>query len=122
MKTLNTVLFSIILFSFITCGSSKEVMNNDISENKVTNNETTKTMTNEGYLEGIIIANEDKNSSCLFYIKELKTNMLLDPINLDKDFKVNNEKVWFTYSSLRMQNRCGNVRPVSIDDIKKREE
>ena len=109
MKTLNTVLFSIILFSFITCGSSKEVMNNDISENKVTNNETTKTMTNEGYLEGIII-------------QELKTNMLLDPINLDKDFKVNNEKVWFTYSSLRMQNRCGNVRPVSIDDIKKREE
>lgn len=122
MKTLNTVLFSMIFFSFITCGSTKETANNDTSENHTTNNETSKAMTNEGYLEGIIIANEDKNSTCAFYIKEMKTNQLLDPINLDKDFKVANKKVWFTYSSLRMQNRCGNIRPISIDDIKKREE
>lgn len=122
MKTLNTVLFSMIFFSFITCGSTKKVANENSSENHVMNNETSKAMTNEGYLEGVIIANKDKNSTCDFYIKEIKTDKLLDPINLDKDFKVADKKVWFTYGPLRMRNRCGNIQPVSIDDIKKREE
>ena len=112
-----SLLFCVIL----ACSSSKKTSeHNAISKNNTSSNN--KMMTTEhkntNFKNGVIIAGE-KNSTCSFLIK-LYDNTLLDPINLEENYKINQLKIIFNYTPLRMRNRCDNANPISLTEIKKR--
>lgn len=81
-------------------------------------------MTSNGFKMGTIVASKEEGD-CPFVIQleeEDKQPYFFDPINLDESFKVNGQKIWFTFGPLRMMNRCEKANPVSIIEIQKREE
>lgn len=66
------------------------------------------------------------NSDCTYVIVDEKTQKKFDPINFSSPeylpFKKNNQLIYYKYRPLRMVNRCYNVQPIEIVDIKKRED
>lgn len=111
------------LISIVSCGSTKNRAETEATgENADTKTETKMSDTNENanFKKGLIVMNEDKSLKCDFYIQDLASKEILDPINLKDEFKVADKKVWFNFSRLRMKNRCGNHLPVSITEIKTR--
>ncbi len=111
------------LFASIGCNSAKQVTS---KENENTTMETAKELIGKGYLEAELVNNNtSKGIGCSTVIKLVnsKSNELLDPINIDEKYpELKNSKIWVKYTSLRMKNRCEEARPVTIVDIKKREE
>ncbi|GAA4116548.1 hypothetical protein GCM10022393_17230 [Aquimarina addita] len=79
-------------------------------------------MLEKGFSKGILKKNGSKR--CPYILTVEKYTYRLDPINLNDFFKSNDvpEKVWVQYSSLKMANRCPDGRPVSIREIKIRNE
>lgn len=67
-----------------------------------------------------------ENSDCTYIIIDEKTRKKFDPINFSSSeyipFKKNNQLIYYKYRPLRMANRCYNVQPIEIVDIKKRED
>ena len=77
---------------------------------------------NDGYLIGTVIYLE--KSKCGYIIIDEKTKTKYDPINIDEDkfneFKTNKNTIYYKYRLLRMMNRCNNVNPIQLVDVKKR--
>ena len=116
MKLLKTFFAIIVLKVCFGCSSVK---------NKETSNTETvvkiDTKENEGYTKGTIVFS-DKANDCAYTLKtDGEDNILYDPINLDKKYEKHDEKVWFTFSPLRMMNRCEKANPIYITDIKKQD-
>ncbi|MFT4662903.1 MAG: hypothetical protein ACI8XB_003196 [Patiriisocius sp.] len=80
-----------------------------------------KNMIEEGYSSGKVVG--DESSDCKFTIDLDDENYtyLLDPINIEDEFKKDGLMIWVKFSALRMQNRCNNANPVNITDIKIKE-
>ena len=71
--------------------------------------------------KALVVANgEQKPCPYLLYLED--EELLLDPINLDDSFKINGQKTWVAYTTLRMMSRCPDTMPIRIESIKKREE
>ena len=122
MKTLGMLVGTLTLFGFIMCSSAKNPI---ASENNVTSPTAVgkaqeKDMSS--FTKGTIVAHKEPNTICSFYLVIEGEEEKLDPVNLKKEFKTDQAKVWFTFNRLRMANRCNNIKPVSLTDIKKREE
>ena len=80
-------------------------------------------MTEAGYLAGtIVMSKEEGDCPVMIRVDGDDSTYYLDPINLDKAMEVENSKVWFKFRPLRMANRCTRANPISLEDIKKREE
>lgn len=122
MKTLYTVLLSCLFLGFITCSSTQSQETSKTNDSQPRQEKKSSQPSLNGFNSGTVILNKEPKSTCSYYLKDAATNTLLDPINLPKDFQRDNLKVWYTSSALRMRNRCGNIKPISIIDIKKREE
>lgn len=104
-------LASIVLVTFLnSCSASKGAKTTSSSQISATE------MKNKGYSEGTLITNKSDGCPVILNVSEIKDN--LDPINISDFLKGElPQKVWVKYSSLRMSNRCGNARPVSITEI-----
>ncbi|MDY8135243.1 hypothetical protein [Aquimarina sp. 2201CG5-10] len=77
-------------------------------------------MVEQGFSKGTLTVN--KSNGCPYILTVEKYKDKLDPINLGDFFKGDMpEKVWVKYASLRMASRCNEARPVSINEISKRE-
>ena len=87
------------------------------------NSEMSAKMIEDGFKMGTIVASKAEGD-CPFTIQMEGEDKpyFLDPINLDESFKKNGQKVWFTFNGLRMMNRCEKANPVSIVEMKKRED
>jgi len=105
----------------MSCCSSTKTTND--TNNSETANMETKKMLEEGYKMGVIVTSR-KEGDCPITIQILdEENYLLDPINIAEMYKViDGDKVWVKYNGLRMMNRCDKANPVSITEIKKRNE
>jgi hypothetical protein len=104
------------LFVLTSCCSAKK---NKTETTVVENNTEAKSMMEQGYLMGEIIASKAEND-CPYVIKSdiEDGTVMYDPINLDAAFMKGGTKVWYKYNGLRMMNRCEKANPVSLVDMK----
>ena len=99
----------------LSCNSSKEIRK---TENKSDINKTD--LIKQGYELGTVHYNE--NSFCDYTIILQETGFHLDPVNFNDDrfnaFREQGKNVIFKYLPLRRTNRCNNIQPVELSDIK----
>jgi len=117
-------IFSIFLgILLISCGSTTRAISESTKEETANTSVKINDMTEEGFFSGTIIYS-DKEGDCAYVIEvdSEDHSYMLDPINLDKSFMKDGEKVWFKFNGLRMMNRCDKANPVSIVEMKKRME
>jgi hypothetical protein len=116
---LTKISLSVLLLSFtvLSCVSSQNQ-----SRNLETN--SAAQMMADGYLPGRIIYS-DLADDCEYTIqlKEGEKDFYyVDPINLDENFRRDNQTVWVKFNGLRRMNRCEKAAPVEITEIKHRDE
>ncbi|MDN3722848.1 hypothetical protein QRD02_00515 [Aequorivita sp. SDUM287046] len=126
---LSKISISILLFGFsvLSCVSSQNKSLN-VETNSPAEIEAKKIlgekMMADGYLPGRIIYS-DLADDCEYTI-QLKDGdkdfYYVDPINLDEIFRRNNLTIWVKFNGLRRMNRCEKAAPVSITEIKNRDE
>lgn len=76
----------------------------------------------EGYVIGQV-SKFDVEGACAYAIKtEGEDSEWLDPTNLGDEFKQNGLIVVFSFTSLRMANRCEKARPIEVIDMSVKEE
>jgi len=114
MSKILPIIVSVLIILAIGCNAKKV----STMDNEMTNKESK--MVEDGYKMGTIQLS-DEESSCPVTIKLADPNYsyLLDPINIDDEFKKNGLEVWLKFNPLRMQNRCENAHPVELSEIKK---
>jgi len=123
MKPIMKIFILTMLLAVAGCDSTKKQAAEEAKMQAQAQAET-KTMNKElisrGYHVGTI--KSIKTEKCSFIIVDEKTGVEFDPINFEEAnfdaMRVNNQKVYYKYTPLRMMNRCGNYQPVSITDCK----
>jgi hypothetical protein len=111
-------LFSLLLvLTLIACSEQKSTTTAAPAVNLV--EPSGDEMAAEGFESGVIMAATD-DSGCDYTIKTKNLTYLLDPTNLEKEFKENGLNVWFKYRPLRMQNRCPEATPVEVSEMRLR--
>ena len=107
-----------------SCDSAKSATTSDQADTKQTETVNEEKLMAEGYMVGTIKLTE--NSDCPCIIIDEKTGAKYDPINMNEkgftEFQLNDSKVYYKCSFLRMKNRCNEAQPVQLTDIKKRED
>lgn len=124
MNVFKSIIALAMLMFFMSCNSQKKVADTS-GDNKEKQSFNSTDLIEQGYKEAIFSEIEGSDINCNKVITIVKSGELLDPINIDEFFKGNyskEENVWVKFSSLRMQNRCTNARPIKIIDIKKRDD
>ena len=116
IRPLNYVVLFCFFICLLSCHTNKKVTD---KENSLSS--TTESLIKKGFKKAIIIKNKSK-SSCALLVSLLDSKELLDPVGIDQNNFKNEEKIWFKFSSLRMKNRCEKARPVSVIEIKKRDD
>lgn len=81
-------------------------------------------MKKEGFKIGVVNFNED--GRCVYTITDQSTNVIYDPVNFMEiaadNLRFDAVTVYFKFRPLRMMNRCENLQPIEITEIKKRED
>ena len=120
MRHINTILILLGLALFTSCNSAKSNVNGE-SEPMATSEENLK-MVEAGFMKGTVI-HSTKEGDCPYVIDvdDANYDYMLDPINLDENYKADGAKIWFKFAGLRMPNRCEKANPVNITEIQTRE-
>ena len=121
------IAFVIFSSMILSCGStqnqSQNMETNSAAEIEAKKVEAKAKMA-EGYLPGRIIYS-DLADDCEYTI-QLKDGekdfYYVDPINLQENFRRNNQTIWVKFNGLRRMNRCEKAAPVEITDIENRDE
>ncbi|WP_299221518.1 hypothetical protein [uncultured Aquimarina sp.] len=108
------------IICFYSCNTTKrtdgKAVNDDKNNSQTINSEK---MLEKGFIKGTLSTNKSKG--CPYILTVEKYADKLDPINIQDFFKNDMpEKVWVKYSDLRMNSRCNDARPVSIQEISTR--
>lgn len=112
---------SIFLFLATTagCDSAKSAATNE-QETKAIETMDDSKLVADGYILASVKYQED--SKCSYILVDEKKNLMYDPINFDAEkfasFKSNDAKVYVKFRGLRMPNRCPNIQPVELTEIK----
>lgn len=113
-----------MLFSLLNCTSTNTAASSDSTPKATTpkNEIQVDQMIENGFSKGTITTN--KSEGCPFILTVDTYSDQLDPINLGDFFKSDEvpDLVWVKFGSLRMPSRCNEARPVSIIEIKVRDE
>ncbi len=100
-------------------GVDKKEATNAKTNSKIMN---AQEMLEKGFNKGTIVTTKS-SGACSYILTIEKYKDKLDPINLTDFFKGDvPQKVWVKFGSLRMPNRCADARPVSITEIKDRDQ
>ncbi|SEK86943.1 hypothetical protein SAMN04487910_1344 [Aquimarina amphilecti] len=112
------VLISLLSYSCITTQGADGKKSEDGKESAQLIN--SKEMIQKGFTKGTLSTSKSKD--CPYVLTVEKYADKLDPINIQDFFKTDDmpDKVWVKYSDLRMNSRCKEARPVSIQEISKR--
>lgn len=83
-----------------------------------------KQMMADGYLPGrIVYSNEAGDCPYTIQLKDDQMKFYyVDPINLEENFKEDQQTVWVKFNGLKRMNRCVKANPVYIEAIQKRAE
>jgi len=100
-----------------SCNSTKEAAPHKEDSKQIEFN-----LIKEGYTLGIIVYNKD--IECSYVIIDNKSGFKYDPININdarfETFKVDKKEVYFKFRLLRRMNRCENIQPIELVDIKEK--
>ncbi|MDH7446148.1 hypothetical protein [Aquimarina sp. 2201CG14-23] len=120
MKRLLKISCLVIIFVLGSCITAKGTDDKAVNDTKNDSQSiSSEKMQKDGFIKGTLTTN--KSSDCPYILTVEKYTDKLDPINIQDFFKNNiPEKVWVKYSSLRMNSRCNDARPVSITEISAR--
>ncbi len=119
MKYMLKVILFILCISFQSCITTKGKDGKDGKDGKEFSENTELDLKAEGFSKGTLSAN--RSEGCPYILTVEKYADKLDPINIQDFFKDEiPSQVWVKYSDLRMQSRCNEARPVSIQEINKR--
>jgi len=114
MKILLSIAAIAILLFVISCKSKKAASNEAETIDMVNK------LKSEGYLRGVVkLSNDDGACPVVIDLDDPNYGYLLDPTNIDEEFRKNGLAVWVKYIPLRMQNRCDNAHPIEITEIKR---
>jgi len=122
MTLVKTILLVVVVTLASNCSTTKKDMNSDAAaDSKTVENATEDAkMMENGFLKGTIVASTAEGD-CPFVIQVAdKETYFLDPINMDESYQKDGMKVWFTFSGLRMMNRCQKATPINIVEITSR--
>lgn len=112
-------IFMVLLISLTACCSSKKSSANTQTEND--NTMTEEKMIAADFKSGTIVASKAEGD-CPYTIKmDGETSYFLDPINLEENYKKDGLKVWFTFTGLRIMNRCEKANPINVNEMRPRE-
>lgn len=122
MKKLLKSSIALIFIFCISCNSNKKVVE---TNKEKTLGMTEKEFLTQGFKKGTLLTGTKNKTACSAVIQLENSVELLDPINLTEVMFKEASKtsnIWIKYNSLRMQNRCEKARPITIIEIKKRDE
>ena len=115
MKYFVTYFLFFTMIVLASCNSKKEVVNLKDASKQIEQN-----LINQGYIIGTVM--HVKNSLCEYIIIDKNTGSKFDPINIDnehfKTFKINEKVIYYKYRPLRRVNRCKDIQPIEIEDIR----
>ena len=105
------------------CDSSKTSIENP-EKKEMNTNKIHEKLISEGYSFCVIKRIED--SKCPYMFIDENTKEQFDPINIEEEgyasFKSTDSKIYIKFRRLRMPSRCNEAQPISLEDIKKRED
>ncbi len=98
-----------------SCNSKKEVVNTKEDSTQIEID-----LIKQGFIPAIV--KHDKNSECEYILVNINSGVKFDPINFKdekfKTFQVNGKEVYVKYRLLRRANRCKDVQPIEVEDIR----
>jgi hypothetical protein len=111
MKIYSSLILALLLF--VACADKKnQKTTEEVSQ------PTEEKMMNEGYSKARIVHDEEAEAPCDYLL--LSGDQMMEPMELSKDFKQADLKVWLKYVPQRRQGRCEGALPIDITEIKKR--
>jgi len=119
MNIIKTVIVLISVATFAACNSTKSNVNGD--ESASSSMQEDNRMTEAGFKKGTIVYSaEEGDCPYVIDVDDPDYDYMLDPINLDENYKAAGVKIWFKFAGLRMPNRCEKANPVNITEIQSR--
>ncbi|MCO4821018.1 MAG: hypothetical protein KC469_03045 [Flavobacteriaceae bacterium] len=121
-----TLKLSLLIYLLvISCHTTKNKAESTKSSNtNASVNMEHDTFIKAGYKLGLVEFNEE--GKCVYTITDQSTNEVYDPVNFmeiaEDDLKNDIVKVYYKFRPLRMMNRCDDLQPIEITEIKKRED
>lgn len=119
MKLLITSICALAI-SLSACNAKKDAAA-EAKANQVAMEKQKQEMLDKGYSLGTIVKGADAKD-CAFKIQmgDEGSKYFLDPTNLDASFQQDGIEIWFTYTGLRMMNRCPSASPIRVEDMQRR--
>jgi hypothetical protein len=112
-------MLAFVIVNFSACNTTKANTTNPKGDIKGQTQSTTTAPTSQEY-KGIIIHSTAEDDCEYVIALEDDRSVMFDPVNLLGNFKKNGTRVWFTFRSLKMPNRCKKANPISITEIRER--
>lgn len=119
MNIFKTLIILLSVAIFASCNTTKSNVNGDGSE--ASSIEENNRMTEAGFKKGTIIySSAEGDCPYVIDVDDPNYDYMLDPINLDENYKADGVKIWFKFAGLRMPNRCEKANPINITEIQSR--
>ena len=120
MNTIKAIIIILTIGIFTACNTTKSNVNEEGASSSSIEEETK--MTEAGFKKGTIVYS-DEEGDCPYVIDvdDPDYDYMLDPINLDENYKADGVKIWFKFAGLRMPNRCEKANPINILEIQSRD-
>ncbi len=110
-----SILITLLVFMTACCSSKKSSANATQKANETMM--TDAKMMEAGFKSGTIVASKIEGD-CPFTIEMAgEQPYFLDPINLGEKYKKNGMEIWFTFTGLRMMNRCEKANPINVNEM-----
>tara|TARA_R110002050_G_scaffold169486_1_gene301205 strand:+ start:235 stop:618 length:384 start_codon:yes stop_codon:yes gene_type:complete len=125
MTNILKIFFLVFTIVSLACNSTQANSSTTKNTSKSSIKEQTQTVSSaptpqpEGY-KGTIIHSSAEDDCEYVILLDGKSSVMLDPINLTGNYKKHGTKIWFTFRSMKMPNRCKKANPISITDIEER--
>lgn len=117
-------IFSVFILSCITTQNQSQNLETNSPAEIEAKKIVAEKMMADGYLPGRIIYS-DLADDCEYTI-QLKDGerdfYYVDPVNLEENFRSDEQTIWVKFNGLRRMNRCEKASPVEITEIKNRDE
>lgn len=117
MTLFKTLIVSSIVLA-ASCNSTAKVTEDEMGD-KEKSEMIAREMKEAGFYSGTIVYS-DVEGDCPYTIDVDSDDYkyLLDPINLEENYKKDGMKIWFKFAGLKMMNRCEKANPINILEIK----
>lgn len=118
--TLTKSFIMVLALGIFSCNSGKKATDEAAMDEASGVSVDSKKMMADGFMSGTIVHSRAEGD-CPYTINvdSEDYSYMLDPINLEEEFKADGTRIWFKFAGLRMANRCTKANPVNIIEMQK---